>query len=85
MPNKEGEQIGVVSHYFGNIEVAIIKLSKKLEKGEKIRFVGGLTDFEQKINSMEVDYKKVEKASPRNEVGVKVKEKVREGYKVYRA
>lgn len=84
MEEKEGKLIGKVTHYFGNIGVAVIDLSDKLEAGDEIRIVGGETDFNQKIESMEVDHKKVEKAKKGDSVGVKVDQKVREGYKVYK-
>ena len=59
---EEGKLIGKISHYFGNIGVAVIELSNTLKTGETIRVVGGETDFEQTVDSMEVDHKKVEKA-----------------------
>lgn len=76
--------IGKVSHYFSDIEVAVIKLSTPLSKGDEIRIVGGeSTDFNQKVASMQIDHKEVKKAKKGNSVGLKTKEKVREGYKVY--
>ncbi|MCK4354875.1 hypothetical protein KAW43_00790 [Candidatus Parcubacteria bacterium] len=82
---KLGKPIGKITHYFSKIGVAVIKLSKPLVKGDVIRIIGGETDFEQKVKSMEVDNKKIEKAKSKDDVGLKVDEKVREGYKVYKA
>ena len=84
MPNQEGKLIGKVSHYYGNISVAIVELSDNLKVGDKIRFSGGEADFEQEVSSMEVDYKKVDKALPGNSVGLKVEQKVKEGFQVYK-
>ena len=82
----QGKPIGAVTHYFGNIGVAVIELSDKLKAGDEIRIVGGEdTDFTQTAESMEVDHKKVEQAKKGDSVGLKVAEKVREGYKVYLA
>jgi len=65
--------------------VGIIKLTSPLEAGEKIRVVGGEdTDFTQKVASMEVEHEKIKKAKKGQEVGIKLKEKVREGYEVYK-
>lgn len=81
----EWQEIGEVTHYFGEPEVAVIELSGTLNEGDRIRIVGGVdTDFEQKVKSMEVDHEKIEKAGKGDEVGLKVKEKVRDGYKVYK-
>lgn len=81
---EEGKLIGKISHYFGNIGVAVIELTDTLKTGETIRIVGGETDFEQTVDSMEVDHKKVEKAKKGDGIGVKISQKVREGYKVYK-
>ena len=89
MPNEEplpeeGKLIGKITHYFGNIEVAVIELSDTLKVGDNIRIVGGETDFTQIIDSMEVEHKKVEEAKKGDSIGLKVGQKVREGYKVYK-
>ncbi len=82
---KEGKLIGKVSHYFSNIGVAVIDLSDTLSQEDEIRIMGGeSTDFNQKVDSMQVDHKEVKEAKKGDSVGLKVGEKVREGYKVYR-
>lgn len=81
----EGKLAGEVVHFFSNIDVAVVALKSPLAVGDEIRIVGGEeTDFNQKVASMEIDHKKIEKANKGEEVGMKVKEKVREGYKVYK-
>ncbi len=81
----EWKEVGEIIHYFGDLEVAVLKLSGTLKEGDRIRIVGGMdTDFEQDVSSMEVDREKIAKAGKGDEVGLKVKEKVRDGYKVYK-
>ena len=83
---KKGKLIGKISHYYGNIEVAVIELFSPLKVGDVIRITGGEeTDFNQTVKSIEVDHKKIEKAKKGDSVGLKVKEKVREGYLVYKS
>jgi len=85
MPEEiEGKLIGEITHYFGNIGVAVIELTDKLKEGEDIRIIGGDTDFTQKAESMEVEHQKVKEAKKSDSVGLKVAQKVREGYKVYK-
>ena len=86
MPEKkEGQLIGEVSHFFSKIKVSVIKLSKPLSVGDTIRIIGGEdTDFEQEVKSMEDEHEKIKKAKSGDSVGLKVKKKVREGYKVYK-
>ncbi|KKQ23387.1 MAG: hypothetical protein A3G45_03160 [Candidatus Staskawiczbacteria bacterium RIFCSPLOWO2_12_FULL_37_15] len=83
---KEAEKlVGKVTHFFSNIDVAVINLSGSLKEGDEIRIMGGEnTDFNQTVDSMQVDHKEVKSAKKGDEVGLKVKEKVREGYNVYK-
>jgi len=81
---REGKLIGKVTHYFSKIGVAVIELSDVLKTGDIIRIIGGETDFEQTVDSMEIDRQKVEQAKSGDSVGLKVSQKVREGYKVYK-
>lgn len=81
---KEGKLIGKITHYFGKIGVAVIKLEDNLRVGDTIRIVGGNTDFLQTVDSMEVDHQKINEAKPGQSIGLKVAQKVREGYKVYK-
>ena len=86
MPKKEeGKLVGKISHYFSNIGVGVIDLTAPLKEGDEIRIVGGEeTDFNQQVESMQVDHKPVKSAKKGDEVGMKVKEKVREGYSVFK-
>jgi len=81
---EEGELIGKVAHYFSKIGVAVIELSDTLKVGDNIRIVGGATDFTQAIESMEIEHEKVKEANAGDSVGLKVNQKVREGYRVYK-
>ena len=85
MPDEvEGKLIGKVIHYFDKIQVAVIALTAPLKVGDAIRIVGGDVDFEQAVDSMEVEHEKIDKAKKGDEVGMKVSEKVRDGYRVYK-
>lgn len=85
MAETEGKLIGKVVHHFGKIGVAVIQLDSGLKRGDTIRIAGGeATDFKQAVESMQVDHKDIKKAKKGDEVGMKVSEKVREGYKVYK-
>jgi len=80
----EKKPTGIVSNYFGHVKVAAIKLDKGLKVGDTVEFKGGEVDFEQKIKSMQIQHEKVEKAKKGDEIGIKVKGKVRKGYRVYK-
>ena len=82
---KEEKPIGRITHYFSNIGVAVIDLDAPLKEGDKVRIVGGeATDFEQEAKSMQIDHKEVKSAEKGDSVGMKVSQKVHEGYKIYK-
>ncbi len=79
------EEVGEVFTYFSKIGVAGVKITKgKLRLGDKIRIKGATTDFEQVVESMQIEKTPVEEAEAGQSVGIKVKEKVRKGDKVYK-
>lgn len=79
-----GERVGIVVHVFDRILVAVLRLEKGIRLGDHLHFLGGHTDFEQRIDSMQVDHKPVEQAAPGTEVAIKLGQAVRRGDAVYR-
>lgn len=80
----EEKLIGKITHYFNGIGVGIIELTDAFRVGEKIHIKGSVTDFEQVVNSMQVEHKDISEAKPGDAIGVKVEQKVREGDLVYK-
>ena len=78
------EEVGRVTHYYPKISVAVVELKNSLKVGDKILIRGATTNFEQIVESMQIEHKDVQVAEPGQSVGVKVKGKVRENDKVYR-
>lgn len=83
--NKEPKPIGRVTHYYGGIGVAIIKFGKKVAVGDRVRFKGATSDFEETIKSMQFNHEEIKEAKKNQEVGIKVGDKVREGDEVFEA
>lgn len=77
------KSVGEVTHYYGKAEVAIVKFNQDMPVGKNVTFQGETTDFSQDIVSMEFDHKSIQVAPKGKEVGIKVKDKVREGDFVY--
>ena len=86
MPKESAPKpIGEVTHYYGGLGVAIVKFKKAVDAGVKVLFKGATTDFQQVVDSMQYDHKPIATAKKGQEVGIKVKDKVREGDEVYEA
>ena len=82
---KLGKPIGIVTHFFDHISVGIVKFSKPVKVGTPVRCLGAHTALVQPIISMQYDHEPIAIAKKGKEVGIKVKEKVHEGNKVYLA
>lgn len=81
----EKQKVGKVFTYFANVGVAGIKVEEgELKIGDKISFEGHTTKFFQNIESMQIDRKPVEIAKKGQEIGIKVKERVRPNDIVYK-
>jgi translation elongation factor EF-1alpha len=78
------EEVGKVAHYFTKIEVAVIDLTAPLSVGDRITIKGATTDFEQTVDSMQIEHENVKAAKAGDSIGVKVKERVRESDVVYK-
>jgi len=78
------EEVGKISHYFTKIGVAIIDLKTTLKVGDKICVKGSTTDFSQKVLSMQIEHKDVDKAEAGKSIGLKLDNRAREGDVVYK-
>ncbi|MDP3948970.1 MAG: translation elongation factor-like protein [bacterium] len=85
MAEKKVKPIGAVTHFYGDISVAIVKFKRIFKVGEKVNFKGATTDFKETVKSMQYDHKPVKVAKKGQEVGIKVGDKVREGDEVFEA
>jgi translation initiation factor IF-2 len=78
------EEIGHITHYFPKIGVAVIEVTAgALKVGETIRIKGHTSDVTQTVDSLQQEHLQVPELKPGASAGLKVKEHVREGDKVY--
>jgi putative protease len=78
-----GTQIGEVTHFFGKIKVAVIKLTDSLKVGDTIHFLGRNTDFDQEVTSMQIEHETITVAESDSEVAIKTSQRVRKGDSVF--
>ena len=81
---EEKKLVGKVTHYYSKISVAVIELTDSLSVGDEISIEGANTNFTQPIESMQVMHKNIQEAKKGDAIGLKVKDKVREGDSVYK-
>jgi putative protease len=80
-----GERIGVVTHYYSHLAVAVVKLeAARLRVGDTIHIRGHTTDFQQRVDSLQVNHVSVQEVGPGDDFGLKVREHAREHDVVYK-
>ena len=77
-------EVGVVTHYFGHLDVAAIKLTGSLAVGDTLHIKGHTTDMTVTVNSIQIEHKAVQQAAQGDNVGIKVPGHVREHDKAYK-
>lgn len=80
---EEKVYVGDVRHFFPRISVAVVDLVGELRVGDEIIIQGKTTSLRQRVESMEIEHKRVEVAPPGSSIGLKTLDRVREGDRVY--
>jgi len=81
---KNANLLGIVTHYFPHVQAAVIKLSKPLINGDKVKIQGHTSDLTQVVSSMQIDRVEIQPGKKGDEIGLKVNSRVRQGDKVYK-
>jgi len=77
------KQIGTVTHWYDKLGVAVIKLTGKLSKGDEIMVQKGAEEFEEKVESLQIDHKAVVSAKKGDDAAIKLSQRAKEGAAVY--
>lgn len=77
-------RIGVISHYYTHLAVAAVVMEGELAVGDTIHIKGHTTDLTQKVESIQLEHKNIERAMKGEDVGIKVNDHVREHDVVYK-
>ena len=77
-------EVGNITHYFSKINVAVLELTLPLALGDHILVKGPSTDFEQAVDSMQIDRQAIQRAESGQCIGLKVVQPVKEKDVVYK-
>src|SRR5882762_4224784 len=81
----ERTKVGEVFHFFGQISVAAIRLTDgSLAIGDTVQIQGPTTNLQQTVDTLQIEHAKVDRADRGQEVGMKVRDRVREKDFVYK-
>ena len=78
------EAVGRVEGFFVHPSVAVIELTAPVKVGDRIYIKGHTTDFQQVVESMQVDRTAVGEAHAGQSVGLKTKDRCRKHDLVYK-
>ena len=80
-----GERVGVVTHYYSHLSVAIIQLETgSLRLGDRIHIKGHTSDFGQTVDSFEIDHAHVDEVRAGQSFGLRGIDHARENDVVYK-
>jgi hypothetical protein len=82
--NHMEKQIGEVIHFFSKALVVVIKLTDSVAVGDKIKVKRGDEEFEQAVESMQVEHKSIAAAKAGDEVAIKVSQPTKTGALVFK-
>jgi len=82
--HQPSEAIGTVTHWFGHLSVAAVRLTEPLSVGDRIHIRGHSTDLVETVCSMEVEHRKVDRAGPGDDVAVAVEGQAHEHDVIFR-
>jgi putative protease len=81
----EEKKIGTVMDYFAKIGVVAFRVEGEgLKVGETIHIKGHTTDLTQQVASIQIDRNAIQDAKPGDDIGIKIKDRVRKGDTVFK-
>lgn len=84
MAEPKMEEAGRVGGFFAHVSVAIVELTAPLKVGDMIYVKGHTTDFQQTVESLQVNHAPVSEGKPGDSVGLKVTGRCRKHDIVYK-
>ena len=77
-------KVGKITHYYDKISVAVVDLLGTIAVGDKIKISGHDNEFEQKVDSMQVEHENVKTAKKGETIGLKVDQLVKKGDEIFK-
>ena len=82
--NMKEKEIGRITHFYDKISVGVVKLSGSLKVGDKVHVQGAHDDFEQVVESMQLEHKDIKSAKKEQAIAIKVDKPVHDNDKVFK-
>ena len=79
------KQIGIVTHWYDKLGVAVVRLSGKLSKGDSIVVRKGDEEFKNTVASLQINHENVSSAKKGDDAAIKLSQRAKEGASVFLA
>jgi len=77
-------KVGRVTHYYDKISVAVIDVLGTIAVGDNVKIKGRDQEFEQVLESMQVEHESVKTAKKGDTIGLKVDQPVKKGDEIFK-
>ena len=84
LSEEEVVEVGHIIHFFSKISVAVVELTAPLAVGERILVKGPSTDFEQVVESMQIEHVNIQRAEAGQSIGLKTAQQAKVRDVVYK-
>lgn len=84
MSEEEVVEVGHITHFFSKISVAVVELTAPLAVGERILVKGPSTDFDQVVESMQIEHMNIQRAEAGQSIGLKTAQQAKVRDVVYK-
>ena len=84
MAEPKMEEVGRIGGFFAHVSAAVVELTAPLKVGDAIYVKGHTTDFQQVVESLQVNHAPVQEAKAGDSVGLKVKDRCRKHDAVFK-
>ncbi|HEY4490007.1 MAG TPA: hypothetical protein VJC12_01990 [Candidatus Paceibacterota bacterium] len=79
------KSLGKVVHWYDKIGVAVVKLTGALKVGDKVKVKHGDKEFEDSVESMQLEHSAIESGKKGQEVAIKLSQQAKEGSEIFSA
>ena len=77
------KQVGIVTHWYDKLGVAVVKLTGALKKGDTIMVRKGDEEFEETVSSLQINHADVAAAKKGDDAAIKLSQRAKEGAGVF--
>ena len=80
---KKEKKLGEVTHWYDNLNVAVVKLRGVIRRGDKVKIKRGEVEFEEIIESIQLNHEPIEAGEKGQEIAIKLAGQTKDGAEIF--